>query len=234
LKIENQEAVVTIHFRIDTNAIVQEKSHPKGNEILLEYLSRFEEMKTDDETKEEILVIQHVPEEPKSIVPKEPQPEPEPQPELEPEPQPEPKHAFRPLPSPRELVARGPDRRVWNSLGLNEYEPEPEIQPTSDHSFLESIQSAIRPPTVVDTTQKSPVSCTKAAADLKPTKSPFADTAGKKWEKQHDSPPRAEKRQMVKPKVDGENDVVVSAEAAGKDCKFPNSSPSEVLRAYRR
>jgi hypothetical protein len=223
LKIENQEAVITVHFLIDTNAIVQEKSHPKGNEILLEYLSRFEENKTNDQPKEEILVTQHAPEEPKSVVPKETEPDPEPkeEPEHELEPQPEPKHTYRPLPPPRELVARGPDRHVWNSLGLNEYAPEPQIQPTSDDTFLESIHSATRSPTVPDKAPKSPLSRTKAAADVKHTKSSVADVAEKKGEKKHDCHSKAEKTQKGKHKVDGKGDGV-TAEAARKDGISPN------------
>jgi hypothetical protein len=218
LKIENQEVVITFHFRIDTNVIVQEKSHPKGNEILLEYLSRFEENKTDDEAKKEILVTQRAPEELKSVVPKEPEPELEQkeEPAHEPEPQPEPKHTFRPLPPPRELVARGPDRHVWNSLGLNEYAPEPQIQPTSDDTFLESIQSATRSPTVADKAPKSPLSRTKAVADVKHTKSSVADVAGKKGEKKHDCHSKVGKTQKGKHKIDGKGNGV-TAEAAGED-----------------
>jgi hypothetical protein len=104
-------------------------------------------------------------------------------------------------------VARGPDRHVWNSLGLNEYEPEPQIQPTSDDTFLESIHSATRSPTVADKAPKSP---------LTRTKSSVADVVGKKGEKRRDCHSKTGKTQKGKHKVEGKGNGV-TAEVAGKD-----------------
>jgi len=191
--------------------------------MLLECLIRLDENKTDDKTKEESLVTQQVLEEPKSLVSKDPEPEAEQEPVPEPEPQPksEPKQTRRALPPPREFVARGPDRQVWNSIGLNDYDPGPAIQPTSDDTFLESIQSGTRSPPVTATLQEAPLSRNKAAVDVKATKSSVRDVAGKNWERKQDSRSKSEKAQMVKPKVDGQGDVVVPTGAAGRDGYFP-------------
>ena len=137
---------------LDANANAQEKSHLNRDEILLEYLSRNEEKIADDGAKDEIPVEHTVPAKPEFVVPKDL--DPEPQPKLETE------QAVRPFTPPRAFLShdgpcKGPGAHLYNSIGLNEYEPETEIQLTSDDTFLESIQSGTRSPTVPEIATKS-------------------------------------------------------------------------------
>jgi hypothetical protein len=220
LKIEIQEPVISIMILVNANANAQEKSHLKRDEILLEYLSRNEEKIAHDGAKDKILVEQTVPAEPERVVPKDP--DPEPQPKLETE-----QMVRAVTPPPRAFLShdgpcKGPLAHLYNSIGLNEYGPEPEIQPTSDDTFLESIQSGTRSPTVPEIATKSS-SRTNVAADVKHHKS-LAENLVEKKERKFDShgivpkntstipssPTETEMMKKLKGKVDGTGDVVVA------------------------
>ena len=151
LQIETHKTVITMIIIIDTKCILQAKSRLNQNEILLQYLSRFDDIKEDD-TANDILARRTVSEEHGSVV--------SPTPEPDHERKTEPKGKTRALP-PLDLP-RGLSGHMWNALSVNEIDPEPEIQPTSDDNFLKSIHSATRSPSMPAIVGNSSVSDIRA------------------------------------------------------------------------
>lgn len=210
---------MSVMILVNANANAQEKSHLKRDEILLQYLSRNEVKLADYGEKDEIPVEQTVPAEPELVFPKDP--DPELQPKLETE------QALPAVISPpraflsRDGPCKGPLAHVYNSFGLNEYEPEPEIQPASDDTFLESIQSATRSPSVPEITTKS-TSRTNVVADVKHRKY-LAENVVEKEQKFDSrgtvpkntgtmpfSPTEIERMKKLKGEVDGKGDLAVA------------------------
>jgi len=205
-------------------------------EDLLQYLSRLEEKNAfDDWPKEEFQVKQTVPTDPKSITPKDPGPQEKPKFETK-------KATPLVIPLPREF-ARGPLAPLYNSLGLNKYEPEPQNQSAFDDTFLESIQSTARPATAADITRRSSYR-TKLAIDIEPLKS-LAKNVVEKGDPKYDShePVQSPKRTMpsstaeiektkkVKDKAMEKGNVVVGADVGADGGNISTASQSDDNRS---